>query len=69
MTLGIMPLPRPSMKASSGGVLVCHVEDGSTLGGSLGRRNLKELDGLPCLGRIAVGIGFLGRFAAGVVAC
>ena len=55
-----VPLPRPSTKASIGGVLVCHVEDGPTLGGSLGRRNLKELDGLPCLGRIAVGIGFMG---------
>ena len=39
------------------------VETGSTLGGSLGRRNLRELDGLPFLGRIAVGLGFLGHFA------
>ena len=57
------------MNASGGGALVCHVEDGSTLGGSLGRRNFKEPDGVPCLGRMAVGLGFLGRFVAGVVAC
>ena len=45
------------------------VEAWSALGVSLGRRNFWELDGLSFLGRIALGLRFLGHITGGIIVC